>query len=116
MSQSDAVRTPTIGAVESVFPALDIIRRAGPPPTHRDEIFKLVAKHLSSRIWHVREIAARTICTLLLHEDWLSNLIALIDNSQPSKNHLHGLLLAINFTLERRLEIDPLSATGKETN
>ncbi|KIN07335.1 hypothetical protein OIDMADRAFT_108260 [Oidiodendron maius Zn] len=107
----DTIRTPNTGAVESVFPTLDIIRRAGPPPTHRDEIFKLVAKHLSSRIWHVREIAARTICTLLLHEGWLSDLIVLIDNLQPSKNHIHGSLLAVKFILERRLELDPLSAT-----
>ena len=112
-SQTEAIRAPTIGAVESVFPALDIIRRAGPPPTHRDKIFKIVARHLSSRIWHVREIAARTTCTLLLQEDWLSRVMLLIENLQPSTNQLHGTLLTIKLTLDRRLELYPLSAAGK---
>ena len=112
-NNSGTMRAPTIGAVESVFPALDIIRRAGPPPNLRERAFKLVVKHLNSRIWHVREIAARTVCTLLLHEDWLSDVIALINNAQLSKNHIHGILLALKFILERRLELDPSSATGK---
>jgi hypothetical protein len=102
--------------VESVFPALDIVRRAGPPPSHRDEIFKLVSMHLGSRIWHVREIAARTICTLLLHQDWLSAVTSLIVGSYGSTNHLHGVLMAVRMILERRLELDPLSATGEWCN
>lgn len=115
-SHSEATIAPIIGAVESVFPALDIIRRAGPPPTHSDEIFSLVAKHLGSRIWHIREIAARTICTLLLHENWLSIVLALIESSQQSTNQIHGTLLAVKFILERRLELDPLSATGMNSD
>lgn len=102
--------------MESVFPALDIVRRAGPPPSHRDEIFKLVSMHLGSRIWHVREIAARTICTLLLHQDWLSAVTSLIVGSYGSTNHLHGVLMAVRMILERRLELDPLSATGEWCN
>jgi len=112
-SGSEIILGPVIGAVESVFPALDIVRRAGPPPTHHDEIFTLVSMHLGSRIWHVREIAARTICTLLLHDDWLSAVMGLIDSSHQSSNHLHGVLMAVRFILERRLELDPLSATGE---
>lgn len=112
-SQSEPMKTPTIGAVESVFPALDIIRRAGPPPTHRDKIFAVVSKHLASRIWHVREIAARTICTLLLHDNWLSDVVTLVESLQQSENQVHGILLAVRFILERRLELHPLSASGK---
>jgi hypothetical protein len=112
-SHTEAIRAPTIGAIESVFPALDIIRRAGPPPTHRDKIFGLVSKHLGSRIWHVREIAARTLCTLLLQENWISDMISLIEGLGQSANTAHGILLAVRFTLDRRLELYPLSATGQ---
>jgi hypothetical protein len=110
---SATLDVPTIGAVESVFPALDIIRRAGPPPTYRDEISRLVSMHLGSQVWHVREIAARTICTLLLHPEWLSSVVALIQSAHQSVNHFHGVLIAVRLILERRLELDRLSATGE---
>jgi hypothetical protein len=102
-----------IGVVESVFPALDIIRRAGPPPTHREEIYQCVVMHLGSRLWHVREIAARTICTMLLHGGWLDAVLELNKGSPMSSNRLHGVLMAVNFILERRLALDPASAICK---
>jgi hypothetical protein len=105
--------TPKISSVESMFPALDIIRRAGPPSTHRKEIYKSVSVHLGSKVWHVREIAARTICTLLLHDEWLPAVIELIETSDNSTNRLHGVLMAVKFVLERRLVLNPESATGK---
>ncbi|KAB8289792.1 hypothetical protein EYC80_010425 [Monilinia laxa] len=40
--------TPAIGSIESVFPALDIIRRAGPPIMLRNEIKEKVSIHLGS--------------------------------------------------------------------
>lgn len=113
-SNTETITGPMIGAIESVFPALDIIRRAGPPPTHRYKIFGLVSKHLGSRIWHIREIAARTLCTLLLQENWISDIISLIESLEQSANTAHGLLLAIKFTLDRRLELYPLSSTGEQ--
>ncbi|KAK7742126.1 hypothetical protein SLS53_004712 [Cytospora paraplurivora] len=88
-------------AAESVFPALDIIRRAGPPESHRDELYTLIAKYLGSRQWHVREIAARTLGSFLLNEEWLSSIQALLKGSRGSANRLHGTLLTIKFFLER---------------
>jgi len=102
-----------IGTVESVFPALDIIRRAGPPPRHRDEIFSIVAKHLESKIWHMRDIAARTICTLLLHGNWLSDVEELLDSYTGSANQLHGMLLSIRYLLDRRLDMSPEKSSGR---
>jgi hypothetical protein len=104
---------PKVSSVESMFPALDIIRRAGPPSTHRNEIYKSVSVHLGSKVWHIRELAARTICTLLLHDDWLPAVVKLIESSTKSTNHLHGVLMAVKFVLERRLALDPEFATGK---
>ncbi|KAH8801530.1 HEAT repeat protein-like protein [Xylogone sp. PMI_703] len=104
--ESSLLSTST-GVVESVFPALDIIRRAGPPETNRDEIYNCVSKHLGSSMWHVREIAARTICTMLLHEGWQRDIVELLETSNTSTNRLHGILLATKFTLEHHLELDP---------
>ncbi len=55
-------------AAESVFLALDIIRRPGPPALLRDEIQSDVAHYLSNSVWHVREKATRTLCSCLLHD------------------------------------------------
>lgn len=112
---SESSNSPLIGAVESVFPALDIIRRAGPPATHRDEIYKCVASHLGSKIWHVREIAARTICTMMLRETWLQDVLDLIGNSNRSANSLHGALMAVKFVLERRFELNPATGIGENS-
>ena len=113
-SQLEDVTVPKISSVESMFPALDIVRRAGPPSTHRQEIYKSVSVHLGSKVWHVREIAARTICTLLLHDDWLPAVVRLIENSTNSTNRLHGVLMTVKFVLERRLDLNPESATCKD--
>lgn len=110
----DSPSARKISSVESMFPALDIIRRAGPPSTHRNEIFKSVSKHLGSKVWHVREIAARTICTLLLHSGWLPAVVKLIENSTKSTNRLHGVLMAVKCVLDRRVVLNPESATGKD--
>lgn len=88
-------------AAESVFPALDIIRRAGPPESHRDELYTLIAAYLGSRQWHVREIAARTLCSFLLNEEWPSSIQGLLEVSRGSANRLHGTLLTIKFFLDR---------------
>ncbi|KAI3394073.1 hypothetical protein diail_3249 [Diaporthe ilicicola] len=88
-------------AAESVFPALDIIRRAGPPESHRDELYKLITRYLGSQQWHVREIAARTLCSFLLNETWLCSVKSLFEESRGSANRLHGTLLTVKFFLER---------------
>ncbi|KAK7751621.1 hypothetical protein SLS62_006447 [Diatrype stigma] len=94
---------------ESVFPALDIIRRAGPPEAARDRLYATIAWYLGSRIWHVREIAARTLCSFLLKPGWLDAVAALIAGSglDGSANKLHGALLTLKFLLERLLEVMP---------
>lgn len=92
--------TPS-SAAESVFPALEIIRRAGPPESHRDELYGHIAKYLGSRQWHVREIAARTLCSFLLNDEWLSSIEELLARSRGSANRMHGTLLTVKFFVER---------------
>lgn len=99
-------------AVESVFPALDIIRRAGPPKELRVKIYASIKAHLGSGVWHVRDIAARTICTLLLDDSWLSGLLNLFITCSKSINEVHGVLLVVKHLLERRLELNPDDSSG----
>lgn len=107
----------TIAAAEAVFPALDIVRRAGPPAALRDELQMYIADYLASPAWHVREIAARTLCSCLLHSKWLdalSSLLVLRDNSGLSeRNRFHGALLTGKFLVERLAEVMPGELTGK---
>lgn len=96
-------------AAESVFPALDIIRRAGPPDTLRVEIQGHIAQYLSSPVWHVREMAARTMCSCLLHEGWLSSVQAIFAaalKAPKKQNMLHGALLVLKFVVERLAEVN----------
>ncbi|OTA66695.1 hypothetical protein K449DRAFT_325817 [Hypoxylon sp. EC38] len=92
---------------ESVFPALDIIRRAGPPEEFRDKLYGIILWYLGSRIWHIREIAARTLCSFLLKPGWLESVADLINTSEASANKLHGALLTFKFLLERLVEVMP---------
>jgi hypothetical protein len=111
--QESSASFPGIGNVESVFPALDIIRRAGPPERLRDEIYICVSNHLASKIWHVRDIAARTICTLLLHDSWLPATVNLIETCGKLANQHHGILMSIKYLLERRLELKVVTKPGR---
>ncbi|KAM5351554.1 hypothetical protein ACJ41O_004277 [Fusarium nematophilum] len=99
-------------AAESVFPALDIIRRAGPPELLREELQVHIAKYLASPVWHVREIAARTLCSCLLHELWLDTITSLAAESVRSpignvQNHVHGVLLSLKYIVDRLNEVMP---------
>ncbi|KAH7041120.1 putative death-receptor fusion protein-domain-containing protein [Microdochium trichocladiopsis] len=94
-------------SAESVFPALDIIRRAGPPEAARDELYELISWYLGSRIWHVREIAARTLCSFLLQPGWSEDVQDLVLKSTSSANKLHGALMTLRFLLERLSEVMP---------
>ncbi|KAK4149214.1 putative death-receptor fusion protein-domain-containing protein [Chaetomidium leptoderma] len=93
------------GAAEAVFPALDIIRRAGPPDEHRSELRKHIEGYLGSRLWHVREIAARTLCSFLLQEDWTKEIGRLLTESGTNTNRLHGTLLTARFVVERKVDL-----------
>lgn len=104
---------------ESVFPALEIIRRSGPPDALRGEIQTHIALYLASPVWHVREMAARTLCSCLLHEGWLENIRARLaeamdSTTKPSTlNHIHGVLLTLKFVLERLGEVSPDRLRGE---
>lgn len=108
--------TGTIAA-EAVFPALDIIRRAGPPETTRDELYHLISEYLGSSVWHVREMAARALCSFLLHQEWVQALRGIIKTAGESRasqaNRLHGVLLTIKYVFDRLTNVMPDLARSK---
>lgn len=98
---------------EAVFPVLDIIRRAGPPDECREELFGYIKEYLRSQLWHVREIAARTLCSFLLRDGWIVTVQELLEASRTSGNGLHGALLATRFIVERKAETDVKGLIGE---
>ncbi|GKT52097.1 uncharacterized protein ColSpa_12278 [Colletotrichum spaethianum] len=115
-SGREVMKPTTLGstiAAESVFPALDIVRRAGPPDASRDELYGLVAGYLASPVWHVREMAARALCSFLLKdEDWVAAAAAIVDDSLAAvpasrNNHIHGALLTVKAVFERLSDVAP---------
>ncbi|KAK1675671.1 putative death-receptor fusion protein-domain-containing protein [Colletotrichum godetiae] len=115
-SGREVMKPTTLGstiAAESVFPALDIIRRAGPPDASRDELYGLVAGYLASPVWHVREMAARALCSFLLKDDdWVRLAEAIINDSLAAapasrNNHIHGGLLTVKAVFERLADVSP---------
>lgn len=103
---------PEISAVESVFPALDIIRRSGPPSASRNEIYQLVMIHLGSRVWNVREMAAHAMSVLVPQDSWVEAVKELLESQQVSMNLRHGSLLAVRLILERQFVINKVAASG----
>ncbi|KAM0284815.1 hypothetical protein ACHAQH_001735 [Verticillium albo-atrum] len=108
------VMKPSTGtiAAESVFPALDIIRRAGPPEDLREELYGLVTEYLGSPVWHVREMTARALCSFLLHDDWLQSVQELAKGPDgrgvlTQANRLHGVLLTIKYVVEKLADVLP---------
>jgi hypothetical protein len=99
-------------ADEAVFPALDVIRRAGPPDGFKDGMYEAVAWYLGSNKWQVREIAARTLCSFLMGPGWLERIEHLIHDSLLWANRLHGALLTLKFLLERLSEAMPEQLNG----
>lgn len=92
-------------AAESVFPALDILRRAGPPDHLHDELYGCVVEYLGSNLWHVREMAARTACSFLIGRDWVVALAELFRVTGGGYNALHGTLLTAKYVLERVIDL-----------
>lgn len=114
--QMMTVTPDATSAAESVFPALDIIRRAGPPELLRAEIQGHIINYLSSPVWHVREMAARTLCSCLLHDQWLVTLKgvfeAALSADSSRQNYIHGALLTVKFVFERLSEVSLDLLTG----
>lgn len=96
-----------------VIPALDIIRRAGPPAGDTTQLFLHVTAHLGSPDWHIREMAGRALCALTMGEDIGIRVTELLTNSRENANLRHGALHAARCIIERRAALDPLDVVRR---
>lgn len=97
-------------SVEIVFPALEIVRRAGPPPGQHDSVYRVVFKHLSSNIWLVRAMAGRTLCVITAERNLLEQISLLLGRPQESQNLLHGTLLTAKNMVQRLVQLSTFSS------
>jgi hypothetical protein len=87
--------------VEKTIPVLDILRRAGSPKEDLQYVYDQVQRHLDSKSWHVRDLAARTLCALSPAQEWKDVILQLRRLGGQSANLTHGALLAIANVVSR---------------
>lgn len=98
---------------ELVLPALDIIRRAGPPSGDTAQFLIHVTAHLGSPHWQIREMAGRALCALTMDDDVGIRVTELLRSPRDNANFRHGALHAAKCIIERRATLDPLDVARK---
>lgn len=91
--------------IETIFPALALLSRleATVGYTGLEDFKPLIVACLGSKVWKVREMAARVIPPLLKDQDTVKIFQSLVSESSPAdQNKLHGVLMAgLNIILAR---------------
>ncbi|KAF1925672.1 uncharacterized protein M421DRAFT_423501 [Didymella exigua CBS 183.55] len=93
---------------EGVFPALQILRQARPPINELGPIRTSVEKLLASPHWHMRDMAARTVVSLLPSHEMYGAAFKRLGVHHSSANTRHGVLLAVKYMV-RKLVNDQLN-------
>ncbi|KAJ8109246.1 hypothetical protein OPT61_g7601 [Boeremia exigua] len=97
---------------EGVFPALQILRQARPPTDELGPIRASVQKLLASPHWHMRDMAARTVVSLLPLHEMYDAAFDMLGADCDSTNTRHGVLLAVKYMM-RKLVNDQLSPASQ---
>jgi hypothetical protein len=88
---------------EGVFPALQILRQARPPPGDISKMQELVKKLIPSPHWHMRDMAARTYVSLCSPTEGFEALDPILETVPTSRNGQHGMLLVVKYLLKKIL-------------
>ena len=86
---------------EGVFPALQILRQARPPTNKLAPIRASVEKLLASPHWHMRDMAARTVVSLLPPHEMYHAAFEMLRTDNTSSNTRHGVLLAVKYMMRK---------------
>lgn len=86
---------------EGVFPALQILRQARPPTDQLGPIRASVEKLLASPHWHMRDMAARTVVSLLTPHEMYDAAFEMLRRDHSSANTRHGVLLAVKYVVRK---------------
>jgi hypothetical protein len=94
---------------EGVFPALQILQRAPPPPSRQQEVGRLILELVRNKNWHVRVMAARTYAVIQDPIQALDEMKMVPDSDgqlyrPASQNELHGNLLVFKHSLPGYLQ------------
>ncbi|KAL2064257.1 hypothetical protein VTL71DRAFT_4751 [Oculimacula yallundae] len=93
-----------MGTDDALFPAMDVLRRAGPPPDQQLEIEALVTEQLANNHWHVRSIAADCLSSLRVDQYWEDLVRDFLKSNSRSPNQRHGQLMVVKAVLKQRLD------------
>ena len=91
----------TVHSFQTVFTAIEIIKRFGIPPDHRTVITTVLMKQLGSPIWALREKTAEVL-GFLVDEQTIIQEIHAISGHEWRQNELHGRLLCLKSMMVRR--------------
>ncbi|KAF2201139.1 HEAT repeat protein-like protein [Delitschia confertaspora ATCC 74209] len=86
-----------VQTTEGVFPALQILQQAPPPETHRSTIRDSVLSLTESPHWHLRDMAARTLASLLYPSEHREAILILLGSTERGQNMQHGVLLCLKY-------------------
>jgi hypothetical protein len=92
--------TLSASATEGVFPILQILQRAPPPESHRAQICQILFELLQTANWHIRDMTARTLVSVL---GFNGAVYALSDRFQARcyhQNELHGKFLVLQHAIQ----------------
>ena len=105
--------TMDIPQAQKVFPALEIIQRAGMPPKYRLTIKSLLLWHLGSTIWYIRKKSAKTISIVTDASSFYDEVTELLQEPWSTQNSLHGRLLCVRDLLFKASDtIEGMSLSG----
>lgn len=107
-SSSEGSNPFDLHGAEGVFPALQILRQARPPTNELAPIRASVEKLLASPHWHMRDMAARTVVSLLPPHEMYDAAFKMLSEDHSSINTRHGVLLAVKYMM-RKLANDKIS-------
>lgn len=102
--ESDNNSPPDVHGAEGVFPALQILRQAPPPEANRGAILESVICLLESPHWHLRDMAGRTVASLIRPEEYSVRFYSLLTTTPNQYNARHGYTLAAKYILRRWLQ------------
>jgi hypothetical protein len=104
--QVDGTASQALLTTEAVFPALQILQQAPPPETYRNAIHNSVLRLSKSTQWHLRDMAARTLASLLRPAERLEMVMILFTTRETSLNAAHGTLLCLKHILKKIFRAD----------
>ncbi|KAI9795321.1 MAG: hypothetical protein M1833_007233 [Piccolia ochrophora] len=81
--------------VESVFPSLEILKRAQPPGEIYQKVQSQIVHHLGSKVWLVRDMSARAYASLVPPKDASEHIRFLLEHQATAQNLCHGILVAV---------------------